>query len=166
MRDFWLDAYEKILPLLSMSTTVEQTQTEMQSRGSKVFSDTHECIPLIAIHQNPKNFLGYSDVCTLSSIIIHDFELSFEGLNIFRNGEIVGKYETWQEGYQSEFYSRDKISFGSRLQMKTSFLKEVCRRYNKILCNSTSDVRAYFESRYKSKPDEVRHTDQYVIYHL
>jgi len=98
--------------------------------------------------------------------ITNDFDLSFDDLNIIKGDKIVGRYEAWQEGYQSQSYSRDKLSHGVRLQLKTDFLREICAFYKKMFCIITEEDRAYFQSPYSSTPDEVRHSRQYILYHF
>ncbi|KMO86302.1 hypothetical protein AB840_08710 [Megasphaera cerevisiae DSM 20462] len=156
---------ERILPD-SMAVTIKQAQTELTGRGRSVLNNLDEPIPLIAEHENPLAFLGYWSVCTLASFIIKDFNLTFEGLNLIRNGEVVARYEVWQEGYQDECYTRDKLSFGLRLQVRQDLLIEICRRYHKLLCISINEKREYFKSIHRREPDERRYSRRYVLYHL
>jgi len=159
-------AIERILPNSSMSVTIKQTQAELSDRGHRVLEKLDECIPLIAEHENPLSFLGYRSVCTLASFIIKEFDLSFEGLNLVRNGEIVAKYEAWQEGYQDECYTREKLSLGFRSRVRRGFLTEICRRHNKILCICVNERREYHKSIYERKPDDSRDSRRYKLYHL
>lgn len=157
---------ERILPNSSMSVTIKQTQTELFGRGHRVLDKPDECIPLIAQHENPLTFLGYWSLCTLASFIVKEFNLSFEGLNLLRNGEVVAKYEAWQEGYQDECYTREKLSLGFRLRVRQDFLTEICRRYRKLLCICIDEKREYYESICHPEPNDSRYSRRYVLYHL
>ena len=131
-----------------------------------MLNNLDEPIPLIAEHENSLTFLGYLSVCTLASFIIKDFNLMFEGLNLIRNGEVVARYEAWQEGYQDECYTRDKLSFGVRLQVRQDLLIEICRCYHKILCIGINEKREYFKSIHRREPDERRYSRRFVLFHL
>lgn len=157
---------ERILPNSSMSVTIKQTQIELSGRGHRVLEKSDECIPIIAEHENPLTFLGYLNVCTLTSFIIKEFNLSFEGLNLLRNGEVVAKYEAWQEGYQDECYTREKLSLGFRLRVRQDFLTEICRCYRKLLCICIDEKREYYESIYRPEPNDSRYSRRYVLYYL
>lgn len=105
-------------------------------------------------------------MCTLTSFIIKEFNLSFEGLNLLRNGEVVAKYEAWQEGYQDECYTREKLSLGFRLRVRQDFLNEICRCYRKLLCICIDEKREYYESIYRPEPNDSRYSRRYVLYYL
>lgn len=156
---------ERIFPD-STTVTIKQAQTELTDRGRRALDDPDEPISLIAEHENSLTFLGYLSVCTLASFIIKDFNLTFEGLNLIRNGEVVARYEAWQEGYQDECYTRDKLSFGVRLQVRQDLLIEICRRYHKLLCIGINEKREYFKSIHRREPDERRYSRRYVLFHL
>lgn len=157
---------EEIVPAPVMPVTLEQVRDELIRRGSDTLDVSVDCIPLIAEHQNPATFLGHWSVCSLASFIIDEFNLSFEGFDLIKDGEIVAKYEAWQEGYQDEAYTREKLSFGTRLRVRRDFLSEICSRYCKMVCISIDEKRKYYKSIYNQKPDDGRDSKRYVIYHL
>lgn len=156
---------EKIVPASAMAVTLEQARDVLTRRHNASHAGDN-CIPLIAEHQNPASFLGYWNVCTLASSIIDKFNLSFEEFNLTRGGEVIAKYETWQEGYQDESYTREKLSFGVRLQVRRDFLVEICRFNHKMLCIQTNEKREFYKSIYEQQPDETRDSRRYVIHHL
>ena len=157
---------ERILPVSGMVATLEQVRNILIERGSDVLDTSEECLPLIARHWNPLPFFGYRDICTLTSFIIDEFNLSFGGLDLIKNNEVVAKYESWQEGYQNQQYTREKLSFGVRLQVRLDFLAEVCRRYRKILCILVNETREYYKHYSEQEPDTKKDSKRYVIYHL
>lgn len=157
---------ERIFPDPSMAVTFKQTQIELSSRERRVLNDPDECIPLIAKHENPSTFLGYKNVCTLASFLIKEFKVSFEGFNLIRNGEVIAKYEAWQEGYQDECHTRDMLSFGARFLVRRDFLTEICHRYRKLLCICIDEHREYYDSIHHMEPNESRHSRRYVLHHL
>lgn len=157
---------ERIAPVTSMAVSIKQAQKELLRRGRDLFDKTYGCIPLVAEHQNPVTFLGYWYVCSLASFILHESQLHFEGTDLSRNGEIVAKYEAWQEGYQDEAYTREKLSAGVRLQVSLDLLKEVCNRHRKILCIFVDEKRECFKSIYDRKPDDQRYSRHSILYHL
>ena len=157
---------ERILPESEMAVTLEQSRNILTDRGSEFLDINGECIPLVATHENPTFFLGYRSICTLTSFIIDEFNLSFEGFDLIKNGETVAKYESWQEGYHSEEYNREKLSFGARLQVRLDFLAEICDCYQKMLCVLIEETRAHYKSIYERKPDALKDSKRYVLYHL
>jgi len=156
---------EEIMPASMMAVTLEQARNVLTSRRNTSHA-SDDCIPLVAEHQNPTSFLGYWDVCTLASSIIDKFNLSFKEFDLTRGEEVIAKFETWQEGYQDESYTREKLSFGVRLQVRRDFLSEVCHLSHKILCIQIKEKREFYNSIYKSKPDDRRYGKRYIIYHL
>ncbi len=156
---------EPIAPA-SAAVTLEQARGVLINRGSYAVDPNDECLPLIAEHQNPPTFLGYWNVSSLASFIIEEFNLLFEGFDITKDGEVVAKYEAWQEGYQDESYTREKISFGVRLRVRRDFLSAICRRYQRMLCIRINERREYYNSIYKREPDASKDSKRYVIYHL
>lgn len=155
---------ERIFPD-STTVTVKQVQIELTDRERKKPENYDRPIPLIAEHKNYLTFLGYLSVCTLASFIIKDFNLMFEELNLIRNGEVVARYEAWQEGYQDECYTRDKLSFGVRLLVRQDLLIEICHRYQKLLCIDIHEKRESFKSIHTREPDEIRSSRRYVLFH-
>ena len=150
----------------AMGVTLEQARDVLTNRGSYALDVSDDCIPLIAEHQNSPTFLGYWSVCSLASFIIEEFNLLFEGFDLTKDGEVVAKYEAWQEGYQDGAYTREKISFGVRLRVRRDFLAAVCRRYQRMLCIRINERREYYNSIHKCEPDTSKDSKRYVIYHL
>lgn len=159
-------APESIVPASAMSITLEQARDALTNRVSYALDISDESLPLIAEHQNPPTFLGYWSVCSLASFIIKDFNLLFDEFDLIKDGEVIAKYETWQEGYQDESYTREKLSFGVRLRVRRDFLAEVCRRYQRMLCIQINEKREYYNSIYEREPDTRKDSKRYVIYHL
>lgn len=157
---------ERILPASGMAVTLEQVRNILVERGSDVLDTSEECLPLIARHKNPLPFFGYLDTCTLTSFIIDEFNLSFDGFNLIKGNEVIAKYESWQEGYQNQKYTREKLSFGVRFQMRLDFIVEVCHRYRKMLCILVNETREHYKHYSEQVPDTKKDSKRYVIYHL
>jgi len=157
---------ERIVPAGPMAVTWEQARDVLMKRGKDVLDVNDECIPLVAEHQNPASFSGYWSVCTLASSVINEFNLSFEGFDLTRNGEVVAKYDAWQEGYQDESYTREKLPFGVRLRVRRDLLAEICRRYRKMVCIRIDEKRECYKSIYDREPDTRKDSKRYAIYHL
>ena len=155
---------ERIAPA-AMAITLEQARDILTNRGSDELDASEDCIPLIAEHQNSENFLGYWSICSLSSFILDEFNLSFDGFNLTRGDEIIAKYETWQEGYQAEAYSREKLSSGVRLRVRRDLLAEICLRYQRMLCIRIDEKREFYKSIHDQEPDTRKDSKRYVIYH-
>ena len=157
---------EPILPASAMSVTLEQARDVLTRSGRDALDTRKDCIPLIAEHQNPTSFLGYWSVCTLASFIIEEFNLLFEEFDLIRDGKVVAKYEVWQEGYQDNSYTRDKLSFGVRFRVRSDFLAEICLRYRRILCVCIHEKRECYQSICDQNPEARKDSKRYVIYHL
>ena len=158
-------APEQIVPASAMIVTLEQARDLLTNRGSNALDVSEDCIPLIAEHQNIGTFLGYWSICSLASFILDEFDLSFDGFDLTRDDEVVAKYEAWQEGYQAEAYSREKLSFGVRLRVRHDFLAKICLRYQRILCVRIDEKREFYKSIYDQDPDTRKDSKRYVIYH-
>ena len=159
-------ATEPIVPASAMAVTLEQARDVLTNRGSTALDVGNDCIPLIAEHQNPPFFIGYWDVCTLASFIIDEFDLLFRGFDLIREDQVVAKYEAWQEGYQDEAYTREKIAFGVRLRVRRDFLAEICSRYRRMLCIRIHEKRECYKSIHDRHPDTSKASKRHVIYHL
>ena len=157
---------EPIMPASALSVTLEQARDVLTKRGLDAFDIRKDCIPLIAEHQNPISFFGYRSVCTLASFIIEEFNLSFEGFDLTRDGKVVAKYEAWQEGYQDNSYTRDKLSFGVRFRVRSDFLAEICRHYRRMLCAGIHEKRESYKPFCDKNPEVRKDSKRYVIYHL
>jgi len=157
---------ERIMPASAMAVTLEQARDVLTRMGSDALDVSEDCIPLIAEHQNPVTFFGYWCVCTFASFIIDEFNLSFEEFDLTSDGEVVAKYEVWQEGYQDETYTREQLSFGVRLRVRRDFLAEICRLHRKVLCIRIDEKRECYKSIYDREPDDRRDSKRYVIYYL
>ena len=157
---------EPIMPHWAMPVTLEQARDILLKSRSASLNVNDDSFPLIADHQNPRSFLGYWSVCTLASFIIDEFNLVFEGFDLAKEGNIVAKYEVWQEGYQNGAYTRNRVSFGVRLRVRRDFLTDVCRRYRRVLCIRIDETRAFRKYPENREPDTKKDSRRYVIYHL
>ena len=156
---------ERIALASAMAVTLEQVRDVLTNRGSNALNVSEDCIPLIAEHQNLGTFLGYWSICSLASFILDEFDLSFNGFDLTRDDEVVAKYEAWQEGYQAEAYSREKLSSGVRLRVRRDLLAEICLRYQRMLCIRIDEKREFYKSIHDQEPDTRKDSKRYVIYH-
>jgi len=161
--DLWT---EKILPNPAMSITVKQTETELKNRKRRIESQNDETLPLISTHNNPPLFLGHEKICSLASFILDEFNLTFEGLNLLQDERLVARYESWQEGYQDETYSREKLSSGFRFQIHRDLLTKICNRYQKIICICIDEEKEFYQSIYSKEPAESNSSRRYILHHF
>jgi len=159
---------EQLVPSALMSVTIKQAQHHAMTRGKYLNIDgiSSECIPLIAEHQNWPTFFGYWNVCTLASFIIQEFNLNFEGMELIKDGKVVAKYEAWQEGYQDEAYTREKLSLGVRLRVRRDLLAQICNHYHKMLCVRIDEKRECYGSIHDKKPEEMSSSRRYIVYYF
>ena len=156
---------QPILPDGELSVTMAQARDALL-KTKATWSAVNDSIPLVAVHHNPMSFVGYEWVCTLSSFIMDEFKLSFSGFDLTKEGEVVAKYETWEEGYLNEKYTREKLSSGVRLRVRRDFLANVCLRYQKILCVHTEENRFYHVYNSNRIPDDERNSKRYILCYL
>ena len=156
---------QPILPNGALSVTLAQGRDALL-RSQTTLSAVNDSIPLVAVHHNPFSFMGYEWVCTLSSYIMDEFKLSFSGFDLTNEGEVIAKYETWEEGYLNEKYTREKLSSGARLRVRRDFLAKVCIRFQKMLCVHTEENRYYHEYNSNRTPDDERHSRRYKLYYF
>jgi hypothetical protein len=157
---------EKIGWHTEVSVTETQTAEILQTRRQSRRLLNQESLPLISVQHNSPFFAGHSIVCSLASFIVQDFKLVFDGLNLLQEDKLVAQYEEWQEGYQDEPYSREKLSYGTRLKVHRDLLTAICQRYRKLLCIHIDEEREFYRSIYKRTPDEASRSHQYILYHL
>lgn len=154
-------------PASERPLTLEEARTNLITWGKRIPTmGTHESIPLIAEHQNQFTFLGYRNVCSLASFIIEEMGLSFADFDLLRNGQRVASYEVWQEGYQDEAYTREKLSFGTRLLVRRDLLSDICQKYQRLLCTCVYEERMYFSSIHNRRPDDSRQSARYILHYL
>jgi nucleoside-triphosphatase THEP1 len=157
---------EKIGWHTEASVTGTQTAEILQTRRQSRRLLTSESLPLLSVQHNSPFFAGYSTVCSLASFIVQDFKLVYKGLNLLQEGKLVVQYEEWQEGNQDEPYSREKLSYGTRLKVHRDLLTAICQRYRKLLCIHIDEEREFYSSIYKQAPEKASHSGQYILYHL
>ncbi|WP_244226772.1 AAA family ATPase [Paenibacillus protaetiae] len=157
---------EKIGWHTEVSVTETQTAEILQTRGQSRRLLNRESLPLLSVQHNSPFFAGHSIVCSLASFIVQDFKLVFDGLNLLQEDKLVAQYEEWQEGYQDESYSREKLSYGTRLKVHRDLLTAICQRYRKLLCVHIDQEREFYCSIHKRTPDEASRSSQYILYHI
>jgi hypothetical protein len=146
--------------------TLAQARGILIGRGSGIMDEgSPKSIPLIAEHRNPLTFSGYWIVCSLASFIIDELGLLFTNFDLTKDGEKVAVYEVWQEGYQDECYTREKLSFGARLRLRRELLAEICNRYGRMLCTRIDEKREHFKSIHDREPDDRRDSRRYILFH-
>ena len=151
-------------PDFGVAITLAQARRILIGRRSGILDKgSHESIPLIAAHQNPLTFSGYWIVCSLASFIIDELGLLFTNFDLTKDGEKVAVYEVWQEGYQEECYTREKISFGVRLRLRRELLSEICSRHGRMLCTRIDEKRRHFKSIHDREDDDRRDSRRYIL---
>jgi hypothetical protein len=154
-------------PDSDQAITLAQARRTLMMSGTSISDQASPpSVPLIAQHQNFMTFLGYRYVCLLASFIIDEMALTFENFDLVRDGEKVAVYEAWQEGYQDESYTRDKLSWGVRLRVRRDLLAGICKKYDRLLCTHSYEKREHFSSIYTRDADDTRDSRRYILYHL
>jgi len=120
-------------------------------------------LPVLTWQTNFPLFLGYRDVVSLPTYLIKRYNLTYKGFDLYKDDRCLIKYEVWQEGYEDESYSRELLSYGTRLLVHKSLLQKILRDYDVDLCQSTFEKRLYYKSRYDEKATEVNSSEAFVI---
>lgn len=110
------------------------------------------CQPFVAAKAKHTAFLGFHTLCSLASITVRDFKLSFDGDSIFEGEECVAFIESWQEGYSDEDYRDEPLSFGVRLKVSREFVEKVKTATGRAFATRTIENRFSLQD-YSSQPE-------------
>jgi hypothetical protein len=159
----WLDT----VPLFHLEENI--TASDMRKRilevGSAVSDTTEDFLPLTAVYLNELLFNGYRRLASLHPTWVGAFGLELKGTSAFLSGECVVEFDTWQEGYEDDVYSRDVLSAGSRLRIKNSCLRQILNRSRHSLVLRTTEARTHHEGWLSRKKefDVTRETDKMLF---
>lgn len=135
--------------------TWEQTRTFLADPPQTNINRRAPSLPAISLKHNPILFFGFEYIVSLPSFVIQDFDLQFKDFNLYKDAQKVTDFEYWQEGYVDEAYSRDLLSYGTKLSVRAEFLKELILRYGVQLCRRISEKRLFFKSEYDRDPNDT-----------
>ena len=115
--------------------------------------EDESCLPFVSFCERRNGFLGFHMITSLSSKIIREQNLRFDGYSVLANEERVAFFEAWQEGYSDEDYNDEPLSFGVRLRVNTNFIQQVCQKMGRAFAIRTIENRFVLKN-YQSKPVE------------
>jgi hypothetical protein len=142
--------------------TLADFRSRILEAGRNDGEGSQKFVSLVAIHRNGQLFNGHRWLLSLHQTWVGAFNLRLQGLGAFLGDECVAEFETWQEGYEDDVYSRDLLSTGVRLRVKNSFLSSILARSNSVLAVRNIEARTHHESfrRSKEEPDVTREVDR------
>ena len=108
-------------------------------------------LPILTWGSNSELFFGFHELVSLASYFIRRYGLAFKNFDLYNGNECVAKYEVWQEGYEDETYSRQLLSYGTRLLIHKNLLQNILQDYHAELCQSVSEDRYYYKNRFSPK---------------
>jgi len=121
--------------------------------------------PILTWKTNHPLFFGYHELVSLPSYLKNQYGLTYKNFDLYKDDVCVMKYEVWQEGYQDESYSRELLSYGTRLMIHRSLLQKIFQDYDVELCQSIFEKRLYCGSKYDAKAAEMNSSTVFVIIH-
>jgi len=134
--------------------TWEQACTFLMDPPQTNINHQAPSLPAISLKRNPILFFGFEYIVTLPSFVIKDFNLQFKDFNLYKDNQKVTDFEYWREGYVDEAYSRELLSYGTRLLVRAEFLNELILHYGMQLCRKISEERLFFKDWYKQTPND------------
>jgi nucleoside-triphosphatase THEP1 len=144
--------------------TLEQARDLILNEKWTGILQQNSSLPILIWKTNSPLFYGYHEVVSLPQYLIKQYALEYRNFELYTKNKCMVKYEVWQEGYVDETYSRELLSFGTRLLINKSLLENIFNDYNFELCQSISENRVYY-SRIKKNPDEMNHSTNIIIIH-
>lgn len=106
-----------------------------------------QSLPLLIKKSNHYPFFGYLGVVSIPKYLIEKYNLKFKNpLNFYMENTEVIKFETWQEGYLTNSYSRNLRFYGTRLLIHRVLLEKIFQNYNVNLYKIIYDARFYYKS--------------------
>ena len=128
--------------------------------------DYHDLfLPILMWKTNHPLFFGYHKLVALPSYLKNQYGLTYKDFDLYKNDVCVMKYEVWQEGYQDESYSRELLSYGTRLMIHRGLLQKIFQDCDVELCQSIFEKRLYYGSKYDAKAAEMNSSTAFVIIH-
>ena len=146
-------------------TTLDQARELLTNHRNLIPDYRDSFLPILTLKTNCQLFFGYHELVSLPSYLINQYELTYRDFDLYKDNKCVMKYEVWQEGYQDESYSRDLLSYGTRLMIHRDLLQKIFQDYDVELCQSLFEKRLYFRSKYDAEAAEVDSNTTVVIVH-
>ncbi|MFC1588186.1 AAA family ATPase [Planctomycetota bacterium] len=139
----WEDAIQYLHPKESLTLEVAKNRlNELKDCAFNPFTNT-PFLPLVATHINSPEFFGYQCLAFLHPRWMSKYGMQIKGRNIIQDGESVARFEEWEEGYEDEAYCRDILSKGTRLMVKSNWLKTLISNTGYSLTICTDEKREF-----------------------
>ncbi len=146
------------------SVTLDQARELLAHEyRSSTLAKRDSFLPILTWQSNSLLFLGYREVVSLPTYLINRYGLTYKGFDLYKDDKCLTRYEVWQEGYEDESYSRELLSYGTRLLIHKSLLQKIFGDYRVHLCQSTFEKRLYYKSRHDKKATEMNSSKAFLI---
>ncbi|WP_027716778.1 AAA family ATPase [Desulfuromonas sp. TF] len=120
--------------------------------------------PFVALHVNNQGFVGYRHMPYIHPMWVGRYSLEVEGCQIKHDEQIIAYFEEWQEGYEDEAYSRDLLSAGIRLIVKTDWIRRMLKAASYSMAMWTSEKRMKRDAWTRKAPSEISEHERYSVY--
>jgi hypothetical protein len=158
----WPDAIPYLHP--EENLTLKSAQVRLLEGGYGMQDISVGLIPLVSAHTNRQLFHGFRRLVSLHPYWLNKYGLTFSGFQIELCGQVVARYEEWQEGYEDECYTRDLLSAGTRLIVRNDWLGKVLEDSGFALLLGRYETRKEFEGFLQGKAKaEARRTAYTVL---
>ena len=94
---------------------------------------------------------------------LNKYGLTFNGWQIELHGQVVARYEEWQEGYEDECYTRDVLSAGARLIVRNDWLRTLLEDSGFVLLLGRYETRKEFEGIVQEKTKAEARGTAYTV---
>ena len=145
------------------STTLNRARVLLTLSQGVIPDQRLPFLPILTWKINPPLFFGYRNVVSLPNFLIDQYGLTFRDFDLYKGDKRVVKYETWQEGYEDEGYSRELLSYGTRLLIHSSLLEQIFLDHDVKLCQCVFEKRLYYKSKYEGQATEENCVNSLVI---
>lgn len=143
--------------------TLDQARNILMNYPDRIPASEKSFLPILIWKTNPLLFLGYHEIVSLPSYLIKRYGLTFKKFDLYEGNNCVVEFGVWQDGYEDESYSRELLSYGTRLLIHKSLLEKILQDYGAELCLSIFEKRLYYKSRHEEKATEENSSTSFKI---
>jgi hypothetical protein len=150
---------------INASITLAQAREALKYQPVNDPPSGYKSIPILTWETNRILFRGYQDVVTVPYYLMNKYGLHFRGFDLYDSDECMIRYQVWQEGYEDEAYSRELLSYGTRLQINKKLLEKISHDFHVELCQCIFEKRTYSGRKYDKNGGEENSCDTIVLIH-
>ena len=143
--------------------TLDQARDFLSKNIKRIPRDINNFLPILILHYNFFTFFGYHILATLPEYLRYNYNLNFKDFDLLLENNRLIKFEEWKEGDVDDSYSREQLSFGTRLSIHNSLLKKIFNDFEVNLCQKTTEKRLFFKDKFTKIPSKKLEIIEYRV---